>query len=219
MQWARRILVVEDDVMVASLVAESLTREGFETAVAHNAVEAREQVQATDPDAAVIDINLGSGPSGLQVGQWLHRTHPHIALVFLSRHVDPRSAGAEQWHVPPGASFLSKDRMSEPQSLVHAIESALRQSPTITRHDLETTSRLSDLTATQIEILRLAAQGLTNTAIAERRGTSERTVEQRLQAVYVSLGIEASRSINPRVQAIRFFIEAGGMVNEPQPLL
>lgn len=217
-QWARRILVVEDDVMVASLVADSLTREGFETAVAHSAVEAREQVQATDPDGAVIDINLGSGPSGLQVGQWLHRTHPHIALVFLSRHVDPRAAGLEKWQVPPGASFLSKGRMSEPQSLVRAIESALQQSPTITRHDLETTSKLKHLTATQIEILRLAAQGLTNTAIAERRGTSERTVEQRLQAVYEALDIEVTRTLNPRVQAIRFFLEAGGLVEDPQPL-
>lgn len=129
MQWARRILVVEDDVMVASLVAESLTREGFETAVAHNAVEAREQVQATDPDAAVIDINLGSGPSGLQVGQWLHGTHPHIALVFLSRHVDPRSAGAEQWHVPPGASFLSKDRMRPAQVKVASRNAPVDLSP------------------------------------------------------------------------------------------
>lgn len=217
-EWRRRILIVEDEPLIASLMADALTRDGFDAAIAHDAVQAREQVQATDPDAAVIDINLGTGPNGLQFGQWLHRTHPYVALVFLSRHVDPRTAGMEQWDVPPGSSFLAKDRMTEPRALTHAIEAALRQSPTITRHDLETTSKLGRLTTTQIEILRLAAQGLTNTAIAELRGTSERTVEQRLQAVYEALGIEISRDVNARVQAIRMFIEAGGLVKDSQLL-
>jgi len=217
-EWRRRILVVEDEPLIASLIADSLTKEGFEAATAGNAVEARDQVRNIDPDAAVIDINLGAGPSGMQLGQWLHRTHPYVALVFLSRHVDPRTTGVEDWDVPPGATFLSKDRMTEPRALVHAIESALRQGPQLIRHDLETTSKLSVLTVTQLEILRLAAQGLTNTAIAERRGTSERTVEQRLQAVYDALGIEISRDVNARVQAIRMFIEAGGMVHDAQPL-
>lgn len=204
---------------MASLIADSLTREGFETSVAGNAVEARDQVHASDPDAAIIDINLGAGPSGMQFGQWLHRTHPYVALIFLTRHVDPRTVGFKQWDIPEGATFLSKDRMSEPKSLVQAIESALRQGPHLIRHDLESTSRLMHLTVTQLEILRLAAQGLTNAAIAERRGTSERTVEQRLQAVYDALGIEISRELNPRVQAIRIFIEAGGLVHDAQPLL
>ncbi|MDA2989624.1 MAG: response regulator, partial [Actinomycetota bacterium] len=106
MEWRRRILVVEDEPLIASLIADSLTREGFDVAIAHDALQAREQVQATDPDAALIDINLGSGPNGMHFGQWLHRTHPYVALVFLSRHVDPRTAGIEEWDVPPGSSFL-----------------------------------------------------------------------------------------------------------------
>ena len=68
--------MVEDEPLIASLIADSLTKEGFEAATARNAVEARDQVRNTDPDAAVIDINLGAGPSGTQFGQWLHRTHP-----------------------------------------------------------------------------------------------------------------------------------------------
>lgn len=204
--------------MIAALLADSLKREGFDASTASNAVDARDQVRNTDPDAALIDINLGAGPSGMQFGQWLYRTHPYVALIFLSKHVDPRTIGLEQWGVPPGATFLSKDRISDPRSLVQAIESALRQGPHLERHDLETASKLASLTATQIEILRLAAQGLTNTAIAERRGTSDRTVEQRLQAVYDALGIEISREVNARVQAIRMFIEAGGVAADPQPM-
>lgn len=210
--------MVEDEPLLAALIADSLTRAGFETTIAHDAVGAREKVEDTDPDSAVIDINLGQGPNGMQFGQWLHRTHPHVAQIFLSRHVDPRSAGMTQWDVPPGSCFLAKDRLTEPQAIVNAVESALRQAPTPTRHDLHTTSDLARLTTTQIEILRLVAHGLTNAAIAERRGTSARTVEQRLQAVYEALGIDVSSSLNPRVQAVRSFIEAGGLIDDEQPL-
>ena len=205
--------------MVASLIAESLTHGGFDAAIARDAVHAREQVQSHDPDAAVIDINLGSGPSGIQFGQWLHRTHPQIALVFLSNHVDPHTAGVDRWDVPPDSAFLAKERMTEPGALVKSIEDALRQSSAMVRHDLQISSQLAKLTGTQLQVLRLAAQGLTNVAIAERRGTTDRSVEQRLQSIYETLGIESSRDVNARVQAIRMFIEAGGLVGDPQPML
>ena len=54
--------MVEDEPMVASLLADSLHRGGFDASTASNAVEARDQVRNTDPDAALIDINLGAGP-------------------------------------------------------------------------------------------------------------------------------------------------------------
>jgi len=216
--WKRRIVVVEDEALVASLLHETLSQQGFDAFIGHDALEARSLVQSVDPDAALIDINLGPGPSGLQLGQWLHRSHPQIALIFLSRHADPRLGGAGDWNVPPHATFLSKDRMTNTGMLVEAIESALRQNQPATRHDLESKSQLGKLTAVQREILRLAAQGLTNSAIAARRGTSERTVEQRLQAVYGTLGIEISPDINPRVQAIKMFIEAVGLVSGTESL-
>ena len=70
---------------------------------------------------------------------------------------------------------------------------------------------LSGLTTTQLEILRLAALGLTNAAIARNRKTQERTVEQRLQAIYAALGIPVNGDVNPRVEAVRRYIQAAGM--------
>ena len=211
MKWDRRILVVEDEPLLASLISESLAQAGFTTFTSADALTAREEVVASDPDAVLIDINLGSGPSGLQLAQWIHRTHPHVALIFLSQHVDPSTVGQENWEVPAGSAFLSKDRISDTRTLINAIEATLHQSESIPRHDLETISVLSKLTQVQLEILRLASLGLTNSAIATRRNTSSRTVEQRLQTVYESLGIHITPDINPRAKAIRMFIEAGGL--------
>lgn len=211
--WRRRILVVEDEPLVASLLRDVLEHAGFETATAPDAVEARTLTRDFDPDAALIDIHLGDGPSGLELGHLLHRTHPHVALVFLTRYADPRVMGTTTWSVPEGSSFLAKDRISDPAMLTRCIEAALAQEAP-ERHDVGAGSALARLTVTQLEILRLAALGLTNTAIARRRGTSERTVEQRLQSVYEALGVVSSPDVNVRVEAIRHYIAELGIPND-----
>lgn len=209
--WPRRLLVVEDEPLVASLVCDVLRRSGFETLVCPNAAAAVAVVDAFDPDAALLDINLGSGPTGLQLGQLLHRTHPHVGLVFLTKYHDPRVTGRAGWGVPEGSAFLSKDRITDATLLREAVESVLSSSAPKLRDDRIDGGPLNALTDTQLEILRLAALGLTNTAIAKRRGITERSVEQRLQAAYQALGIVISTDVNPRVEAIRRYIAAVGI--------
>ena len=192
-----------------TLLSDVLGTAGFEVACAVNAAEARTAVDEFDPDVAVIDIHLGSGPSGLHLGHALHRGHPDIGLVFLTKYHDRHAGGVDGWDVPPGSAFLSKDRIDDAHALTEAIESVLREdsAPPDERSD----GPLSVLTATQLEILRLAALGLTNAAIARMRSTQERTVEQRLQAIYTTMGIPVSGDLNPRVEAVRRYIQAAGL--------
>jgi len=211
-KWRRRILVVEDEPLVSSLLCEALTTAHFDAHACADAVSARAAVDEVDPDAALIDIQLGTGPTGIHFGQWLHACHPQVAQIYLTRHVDPKASGLEAWDVPEGSTFLAKDRITRVDSLILAIEGALQQSADPTRHDLDNRSMLSQLTSTQREILRLAAAGLTNAAIAALRGTTERTVEQRMQAVYEALGVSMASDMNPRVQATRIFFESGGVL-------
>lgn len=212
--WRRKLLVVEDEPLVASLLCDVLAKANFEPRSASNAAEARALVDTFDPDCALIDINLGRGPTGLHLGQILRRTHPEIGLVFLTRYQDPRLSGEKGMTVPEGSAFLSKDRISDPSRLTQAIESVLSDAKSIDRDDRGDAGELSGLTEIQLEILRFAALGLTNAAIARRRETTERTVEQRLQSVYVALGIDVTPDVNPRVEAIRRYIAAAGIPSE-----
>lgn len=185
-EWRRRLLIVDDEALVRTLLSDALSAAGFEVATAVNAAEARKSVHDFDPDVAVIDIHLGSGPSGLHLGHALHRGHPEIGLVFLTKYHDRNAGGLDGWDVPPGSAFLAKDHINDAQALTEAIESVLRGgSPPDERSE----GPLSVLTSTQLEILRLAALGLTNASIAKSRNTQEGTVEQRLQAIYSALGI------------------------------
>lgn len=212
--WVRRVMVVEDEPLVASLLSKALEAEGFEVRTCDTAADARSLVEAFDPDGALIDIHLGQGPSGLHLGHILHQTHPHIGLVFLTKYQDPSAAGLSEWGFPKGSAFLSKDTIAETSTLVTALQSVLDGGKEL--RDPEPQSPLAKLTKVQLEILRLTALGLTNGAIARYRSTNERTVEQRLQSVYQALNIPINADVNPRVEAVRHYIMAAGVPGREQ---
>ena len=209
--WLRRLLVVEDEPLVASLLYQVLQAAGFSVQACNSAVDARTIVREFDPDGALIDVNLGTGPSGLHLGHLLHRTHPHIGLLFLTKYYDPRVSDSRGVGVPKGSAFLAKDLISNTQVLIDAVEGILREGSQPPLLVPTRSHALTSLTRTQLEILRLAAAGLTNAGIAKARGTNERTVEQRLQSVYRILAIPEDPDINRRVEAVRRYIEVAGI--------
>jgi DNA-binding NarL/FixJ family response regulator len=206
--WKRRIVVVEDETLVATLIADLLMRHSFEVQVAHSAADARHVISSFDPDAALVDIHLGAGPSGLHLGHVLRQAHPEMGIVFLSRFTDPAVAGLREVDIPDGCGFIAKEQVTDANFLLEAVNSALRGEVVI---EGRAASPLGQLTPTQNEILRLAATGMTNAAIAKHRNTSERTVEMRLKSVYAALGIHVTPDVNPRVEAVRQYIEAAGV--------
>jgi DNA-binding NarL/FixJ family response regulator len=208
--WERRLLLVEDEPLLASLMVEVLRSVGFEIVHAETAVDARRLIDDFDPDAALVDVHLGSGPSGLHLAHVLARTHPHIGVLLLSRFADLSAAGLDGFELPAGSVFIPKDRIVDTDVLLSAVEAVLAGRPTPAA-DEAGVGPLQALSRTQLAVLRLAASGLNNAAIAARRGTSERSVEQHLQAVYTTLGIELGGDVNPRVEAARRYIEVAGL--------
>ncbi|TXH42113.1 MAG: response regulator transcription factor [Actinobacteria bacterium] len=214
--FRRRILVVEDEALMGALLLQVLDAAGFDARIAPDVIDARRAVVEFDPDAALLDISLGEGPSGLDLAHVLRRQYPHIALIFLTKHPDLRTAGVGVDQVPEGCGFLRKDMISDSRYLIDAIDAVLVDEPRDYRHDLSPDRPLSQLTAGQMEVLRLAAQGLTNGAIARARGVSERAVERSLQLIFGHLGIEAKGDLNPRVEAVRHYVQAAGLPARPR---
>lgn len=211
----RRLLVVEDESLMASLLCEVLESHGFEVHVAASASEARKEMITFDPDAALLDIMLGDGPSGVALGHLIRQEYPATAVLFLTRYPDAASAGVSGDQIPAGCAFLIKDRIADGAYLLDAIESTLRDSPREYRQDLTANRALRRLTPSQQAVLRMIAQGLTNAAIARRRGSSESAVEQLVAAIFRNLDLEQGAEINPRVQAARLYIAAAGLPEEP----
>jgi len=227
---ARRVLLVEDEPLLASLMGQVLADSGLEVRVCNSETEARRTLSGFDLDAALIDVHLGSSPSGLYLAHSLSRSHPHVGILLLSRYEDLSAAGLDTWELPEGSAFLRKDQVSDREVLLAAIDGVLRGNPVLTAANQaggagsRSGSRsstigdagpgqgvLAELTRPQLAVLRLAALGLTNTAISRRRETSERSVERLLRSVYETLGIPVDGEVNPRVEAVRRYVAAAGL--------
>lgn len=206
---SRNLLLVEDEPLVASLLADALEGAGFQVATAGSAIEASKVATKFDPDIAVLDINLGHGASGVELAFILERKFPGIALVLLTKHPDLRTAGYTIEDLPKGCGFIRKDLIEDSSAVVEAIEQVIKNQSDL-RQDVDPARPLSELTANQVEVLRLVSQGYTNQSIAQQRHTSVRAVEQVLKSIYLNLGIDVDGEINPRVEAVRQFISAAG---------
>lgn len=210
----RRILVVEDDAFLQTLIADTLTGAGFEVRVAGNAAAAKSVMSDFDPDAAVLDIELGNGPTGIDLAELIVRQFPQTAIIFLTHLPDPRFVGVDSSSIPNKAAYIRKETITERGALVKIVESTLREGSSRNkklRTDLDPKRPLAALSKSQIAVLRSIAQGLTNAQIAEQRGSTVRAVEHLVRRTFAAANIDGDQSVNARTAAARAYIKAAGI--------
>src|SRR3989441_11346102 len=104
---ARRILVVDDDPMVATTVQGVLRPEGYEVEVALGGAQALEQARAQRPDLVVLDLMM-PGIDGLEVCRQLRASGDLPILMLTARsgtadRVKGLDTGADDYLVKPFA--------------------------------------------------------------------------------------------------------------------
>jgi DNA-binding NarL/FixJ family response regulator len=215
MPLQRRVLIVEDEPLIRNLVANQLSQEGFEVHTASDAAEARKKADALSPDVAVLDVELGFGPTGFDLAAIFRKQDPGIALVFLTHLPEPRLIGLDNRIVPKNAAYLVKDRITDPAILIEAIEAALRERVgEHLRDDRRITTKFSGISRSQIEVLHLMASGFSNQQIADHRGTTVRAVENLIKRAFEAAGISGDNQMHMRVTAAREYLKAIGQLRQ-----
>jgi CheY-like chemotaxis protein len=77
-----RVLIVEDDAVVAELCRSILADEGYDCAVAHTLASARDEIAATGPDLLLADVDLPDGATGRSLDADARRAG--IGILFMS---------------------------------------------------------------------------------------------------------------------------------------
>ncbi|MFM2023743.1 MAG: hypothetical protein RIR89_1135 [Actinomycetota bacterium] len=204
-KFARHILVVEDEHLLRDLLARTLESMGFVVTTAANAADAKRAVKSSDPDAMLVDIELGPGPTGLDLAEVIARQRPDIGVVFLTNLPDPRFMGKDAKSVLKNQAYIRKSAVNSGSELIDAIEAVLKDGVTKEyRHDLASNRPLAQLSKRQLDTLKLVAEGKTNQQIADLRGTSVRAVEAMVSRIFQALGLDLSSS-NPRVEAVAMY--------------
>ena len=82
---SRCLLLVDDDVLVRDAVAAMLQDEGFEVVEAADAAEAIELFRGGLQVAAMMtDVDLGAGPSGVELADTLRELQPDLRVIFIT---------------------------------------------------------------------------------------------------------------------------------------
>ncbi|MFQ5344459.1 MAG: response regulator transcription factor [Mariprofundus sp.] len=155
------MLVVDDDTVFCKILTQALQRKGIESIQAHSADDAMgliEQVQFTH---AVIDLNLGSGDSGLFVLRYLAEAQPLCRSLMLTGFasiataVEATKSGADQYLPKPAT--IDEILAAFDQSIEPPTPSIPNQSPSPKRLEWEYIQRTllknrGNITATAKEL-------------------------------------------------------------------
>lgn len=79
-----RILLLDDDELIISMLSRGLRKEGYETRLLHSSIDAVEKVIAWQPDIMLLDINLGEELNGLDLLKMLQDEHVKFPVVMLT---------------------------------------------------------------------------------------------------------------------------------------
>jgi len=92
MQIKSRILLLDDDELIISMLARTLRKDGYETYLLHSSVDAIEEIKGWQPDLMLLDIDLGEELNGLDLLQLLQAEQIDFPIVMLTG--DDSSASA-----------------------------------------------------------------------------------------------------------------------------
>ena len=176
-------------------------------AVAATVAELVDMVNRHRPEVVLVDYQLPDG-DGVTATRTLKQTHPTLQVVMLTAYGDEKVLLAA---IEAGCSgFVTK------QSAAIAIAGAIRQAAagdavinTATLHQLlpylKPTSRGlgTDLTARELEVLELLADGASGRVIAQRLYLSFNTVRNHAQSVLDKLGVHS------RLEAVAVALQEG----------
>lgn len=192
-----RILLVEDDGFTRMLLCSQLREMGHDVAAdVATAADGIAVLKICQPDLAILDLDLGPGPTGVDLAYAIRKALPKVGILMLSTYVDIRLIGDFR-PLPVGAVFMVKRSLTDTIALESAIAMAvLRESVEPVDPEALGMPRLRD---GQLEIMRLIAYGYTNAEIARRRSLEEASVAKAIARLLQQLGLIVTPERNVRV--------------------
>ncbi|AII59337.1 chemotaxis protein CheY [Dehalococcoides mccartyi CG4] len=217
-----KVLLADDHVIVREGTRELIQRESGMMVVgeASDGVEAVEMSMKVHPDVVVMDIAMPR-LNGIEATKQIKQLLPTTAILILTAYESEQyilailEAGA--------AGFLLKNvkgtQLLEAIRAVYAGESVLQ--PSTTRRVIdqlinkatktEEVSAVNPLTEREIEVLKMAARGVSNKDIADQLYLSNRTIQTHLSNIFKKL------SVGSRTEAILYGLKRGWFIMEDLP--
>jgi DNA-binding NarL/FixJ family response regulator len=203
-----KVMLIDDDVLIRTTMSSALQAHGIHVSgVAESAQQAIEILTKKEVEVAIVDLDLGPGPSGIDICNALRIHDPNLGLILLTSYLDPRIHDPANSDLPRGCRFISKNQVVDMGILVKEILIAREKPLMKIKMGIRDKTRLTN---TQIEVLIAVAQGLSSQQIADNRSVSVKAIEAIISKTHKALGMKKSKSLNSRVQLARKYFQLSG---------
>jgi DNA-binding NarL/FixJ family response regulator len=219
-----RVVLADDDVLLREGLAGLLERAGLSVVgQVGDAVELLEQVRELQPDLVIVDIRMppDQATEGLDAARVIRRQFPAIAIVVLSAHVAVEPA-LQLLATGRRTGYLLKSRVTDINEFVgtldrivqggSVVDPALVQELVAARY---VDDPLEALSARELEVLALMAEGRSNAGISRQLWITEGTVEKHVHSILAKLHLPATEDDQRRVLAVVTYLKARGVTPDP----
>ena len=164
----KRILILEDEIIVALDLQELLDQAGFITAVTHTYSAGIEALKKFKPHLAICDINLGTGANGIEFAKDAKLNMPQLEVVFVTAFSDQKMVESAELTSP--FNYIVKP-WNEAQ-----IKVTVNMAFKFLHEKLKKDSLIKGLSLSEYKILDLIAKQKKSKEIAEILFIAEKTV-------------------------------------------
>jgi DNA-binding NarL/FixJ family response regulator len=206
-----RVVIAEDSVLLRAGLTRLLTEGGFFVAAAvADGDELLRAVSEHRPGLVVVDVRMPPTHTdeGIQAALVIRRQYPDTAVMVLSQYVEESYAADLLSTHTSAVGYLLKDRVAHVPDF---LESLRRVAAGGTVLDPEVVAQLmarrrsdplDDLTPREQDVLRLMAEGRSNTGIAETLKVSHSAVEKYISNIFTKLDLPPTTTEHRRVLAV-----------------
>ena len=199
-----KVMLVEDEEFTRNMVSEMLTNSGVTVASVNSVAKALAMIDSFDPHVVLTDLDLGIGPDGADLLLKVFKDRPWTGMVIMTAHASPELAINDASRIPDPTVYIVKSEIKSISNLLLAIEESIEKTGKFQRSFTASSEKIT-ITASQAEILRMIADGLSNASIAKERDITLRAAEALIQRTFLALGVNGDPNVNPRVVAVRMW--------------
>ena len=207
-----RVVIAEDSVLLRAGLELLLADAGHEVVETVDTAPALlAAVAQHEPDLAIVDVRMPPTftDEGVRAAVIIRAQNPSVRVLVLSQYVEERYAGELIADRTAGLGYLLKDRVADVETFLEAVERVADGGTVLDPEvvaQLVVRSRRTDgldtLTDREREVLKLIAEGRSNSSIAEELVITYGSVEKHISSIFSKLDLPPEDSGHRRVLAV-----------------
>ena len=187
-----KVLIVEDDIFICQDLKGLLEKMDYEVCgVAYNTAQALSLLRDQKPNLILLDINLGQGKDGIDVGEYIQNNY-RIPFIFLTSYANKSTIERAKQCYPSGyivKPFTKKDLYATIEIALFNHSKTIGE-PSWNQNDLNVLFE-TNFTLKEIDILRDIFEGKTNRQLSEKHFITINTVKTHVLRIYDKLGVHS----------------------------